>query len=63
MDNVARGAILNGIPTADAELVCHEASAHAMWSRFVDKKTKRSYAITSVTLITAQVSVVGSVIQ
>ncbi|RQM13492.1 hypothetical protein DD237_003772 [Peronospora effusa] len=38
MDNVARGAILHGIPTADAELVCYEASAHAMWSRFVDQQ-------------------------
>ncbi|CAI5728837.1 unnamed protein product [Peronospora farinosa] len=44
MDNVARGTILHGILTADAELVCHEASAHAMWSRFVDKQTKREYA-------------------
>ncbi|CAI5705526.1 unnamed protein product [Peronospora farinosa] len=44
MDNVAHGAILHGIPTADAELVFHETSAHAMWSRFVDKQTKREYA-------------------
>ena len=30
MDNVARGAILHVILTADAELICDEVSAHAM---------------------------------
>ena len=43
-DNVARGAILHGIPTADAELIRHEASAPAMWTCFVNKQTKREYA-------------------
>ncbi|KAG3080002.1 hypothetical protein PC121_g6792 [Phytophthora cactorum] len=44
MDNIARGAILHGVPTADAELICHETNAHAMWTRFVNKRTKREYA-------------------
>ncbi|GMF21589.1 unnamed protein product [Phytophthora fragariaefolia] len=37
MDNIARGAILHGVPTADAELICHEITAQAMWISFVDK--------------------------
>lgn len=44
MDNNARGAVLHGVPTADAELICHEPSAQAMWTRFVNKQTKREYA-------------------
>ncbi|KAJ8516706.1 hypothetical protein ON010_g18418 [Phytophthora cinnamomi] len=44
MDNVARGAILHGVPIADAELICHEMSAQAMWTSFVNKQTKREYA-------------------
>ncbi|GMF58593.1 unnamed protein product [Phytophthora fragariaefolia] len=44
MDNIARGAILHGVPTADAELICHEASAQEMWTSFVNKQTKREYA-------------------
>ncbi|KAG3054761.1 hypothetical protein PI125_g25815 [Phytophthora idaei] len=44
MDNITRGAILHGVPTADAELICHETNAHAMWTRFVNKQTKREYA-------------------
>ncbi|EGZ25813.1 hypothetical protein PHYSODRAFT_484519, partial [Phytophthora sojae] len=44
MDNIARGAILHGVPTADAELICHESSAQGMWTSFVNKQTKREYA-------------------
>ena len=33
MDNFAREAILQGIPIAD-ELICHNSSAHAMWTCF-----------------------------
>ncbi|EGZ07609.1 hypothetical protein PHYSODRAFT_528213, partial [Phytophthora sojae] len=44
MNNLARGAILRGVPKADAELICHEQSAQEMWTAFVDKQTKREYA-------------------
>jgi uncharacterized protein YutE (UPF0331/DUF86 family) len=44
MNNLARGAILRGVPKADAELICHQQSAQDMWSAFVDKQTKREYA-------------------
>ncbi|GMF32475.1 unnamed protein product [Phytophthora fragariaefolia] len=44
MDNIARGAILHGVQTADAELICHKASAQEMWTSFVNKQTKREYA-------------------
>ncbi|ETN12588.1 hypothetical protein PPTG_22507 [Phytophthora nicotianae INRA-310] len=44
MDNIARGAILHGVPTADAELICHEMNAHEMWTRFGNMQTKREYA-------------------
>ncbi|KAE9317433.1 hypothetical protein PR003_g18478 [Phytophthora rubi] len=43
-DNAARDAILRGVPDADAERICHEASAKDMWTRFEDKQTKREYA-------------------
>ncbi|GMF51909.1 unnamed protein product [Phytophthora fragariaefolia] len=44
MDNIAREAILHGVPTADAELICHEINVQAMWTSFDDKQTKREYA-------------------
>ncbi|ETP21259.1 hypothetical protein F441_05158 [Phytophthora nicotianae CJ01A1] len=44
MDNIARGAILHGVPTADAELIGHEMNAHEMWTRFGNMQTKREYA-------------------
>ncbi|GMF40654.1 unnamed protein product [Phytophthora fragariaefolia] len=43
-DNAAREAILHGVPAADAEMICQELSAEAMWSRFVDRQTKREYS-------------------
>lgn len=43
-DNAARDAILRGVPEADAEMICHEASAKDMWTRFENKQTKREYA-------------------
>ncbi|GMF24219.1 unnamed protein product [Phytophthora fragariaefolia] len=42
-DNVAREAILSGVPAQDAEMICQEETAFAMWNRFVDKQTKREY--------------------
>ncbi|KAE9346038.1 hypothetical protein PR003_g7637 [Phytophthora rubi] len=43
-DNAAREAILHGVPASDAEVICQEESAEAMWSRFVDRQTKREYS-------------------
>ncbi|OWY98593.1 hypothetical protein PHMEG_00030606 [Phytophthora megakarya] len=43
-DNVAREAILSGVPAQDAEMICQEDTAQAMWTRFVDKQTKREYS-------------------
>ncbi|KAE9198903.1 hypothetical protein PF002_g6981 [Phytophthora fragariae] len=43
-DNVAREAILSGVPAQDAEMICQEDTAQAMWNRFVDKQTKREYS-------------------
>lgn len=40
MDNIPRGVIQHSVPTADAELICHETNAHAMWTRLVNKQTK-----------------------
>ncbi|EGZ05280.1 hypothetical protein PHYSODRAFT_534292 [Phytophthora sojae] len=44
MNNLARGALLRGVPKADAELIYHQQSAQDMWTVFVDKQTKREYA-------------------
>ncbi|KAE8903564.1 hypothetical protein PF005_g12945 [Phytophthora fragariae] len=43
-DNIAREAILSGVPAQDAEMICQEETARAMWNRFVDKQTKREYS-------------------
>ncbi|OWZ16541.1 LOW QUALITY PROTEIN: Retrovirus-related Gag-pol Polyprotein [Phytophthora megakarya] len=43
-DNIAREAILSGVPEEDAEMICQEETAQAMWNRFVDKQTKREYS-------------------
>ncbi|KAE9351179.1 hypothetical protein PF008_g6079 [Phytophthora fragariae] len=43
-DNIAREAILSGVPAQDAEMICQEETARAMWNRFVDKQTKRVYS-------------------
>lgn len=43
-DNAAREAILSGVSAQDAEMICQEATAEAMWNRFVDRQTKREYA-------------------
>ncbi|KAK1935617.1 hypothetical protein P3T76_010312 [Phytophthora citrophthora] len=43
-DNVVREAILSGVPAQDAEMICQEDTAQAMWNRFVDKQTKREYS-------------------
>ncbi|KAG6623565.1 Retrovirus-related Gag-pol Polyprotein [Phytophthora cinnamomi] len=43
-DNVACEAILSGVPAHDAEMICQEDTAQAMWNRFVDKQTKREYS-------------------
>ncbi|KAE8999538.1 hypothetical protein PR003_g4090 [Phytophthora rubi] len=39
--NLAREAILYGVVAQDAEMICQEDKAQAMWTRFVDKQTKR----------------------
>ncbi|OWY95199.1 hypothetical protein PHMEG_00034861, partial [Phytophthora megakarya] len=43
-DNIAREAILSGVPEEDAEMICQEETAQAMWNHFVDKQTKREYS-------------------
>lgn len=43
-DNVARGAILSGVPAQDAAMVGQEKTAHTRWNRFIDKQTKREYS-------------------
>ncbi|GMF39837.1 unnamed protein product [Phytophthora fragariaefolia] len=43
-DNLAREAILYGVAAQDAEMICQEDTAQAMWTRFVDKQTKREYS-------------------
>lgn len=43
-DNAAREAILSGVSAQDAEMICQETTAEAMWNRFVDRQTKREYA-------------------
>ncbi|EGZ30738.1 hypothetical protein PHYSODRAFT_476302, partial [Phytophthora sojae] len=43
-NNAAREAILHGVPSAEAEMICQEKTAEAMWSRFVDRQTKREYS-------------------
>ncbi|EGZ29933.1 hypothetical protein PHYSODRAFT_476483 [Phytophthora sojae] len=44
IEYLARGAVLRGVPKADAELICHQQSAQDMWIAFVDKQTKPEYA-------------------
>ena len=43
-DNIDREAILSGVSADDAEMICQEDTARAMWKRFVDKQTKREYS-------------------
>ena len=43
-DNLSREAILSGVSTINADMICQEDTARAMWKRFVDKQTKREYS-------------------
>ena len=43
-DNLSREAILSGVSTINADMICQEDTARAMWKRFVDKQTKHEYS-------------------